>query len=218
MGFGSTRKQSSGFPLDDRMTGGDHGGLSAAAAASVDPDTRVIVGLAPAFGDAHVVGRAFTVQGVAMDNLALHRAIAATPAGSVIVAQLTGSGTAGHWGEIMTRAAQERGIAGLVLDGSVRDLRALQDLRFPVFHQGTDPRPATKVHAGSLAVPVALNGTMVQPGDIIVADLDGISVVESSHFDTVVEAARELAAKEAEILRRIADGSMTMDLLRLQSD
>lgn len=215
MGFGSTRKQSSSFPLHDQVTGGDHAGLSAAAAASVDPDTRVIVGLAPAFGEAHVVGPAFTVQGVAMDNLPLHRAIATAPAGSVIVAQLTGAGTAGHWGEIMTRAAQVRGIAGLVLDGSVRDLGALQDLKFPVFHRGTDPRPATKVHAGSLAVPVALIGTIVRPGDIVVADLDGISVVDPSRFEAVVEAARQLAAKEAEILRRVADGSTTMDLLRL---
>src|SRR5262245_12376059 len=96
--------------------------LTSALAASADPEVRVILGLSPVVRTARITAAAYTIQGVAGDNLALHHALASAPAGTVIVAELEGSASAGHWGELMSQAAQARGLAGLVIAGPIRDL------------------------------------------------------------------------------------------------
>lgn len=189
--------------------------LTSALAASSHTDVRVILGLGPAYRSARIVAPAYPVSAVAGDNLALHRALVRAPAGSAIVAQLDGTRSAGHWGELMSRAAQVRGLAGLIVSGAVRDREAIERLAFPVFHLGTDPRPATKLEPGELDVAVHVHGTLIEPGDLVCADGDGIAIVPARLVTMVVEAARNLATRERQLLDRVAVGDSLMELLGL---
>jgi 4-hydroxy-4-methyl-2-oxoglutarate aldolase len=103
-------------------------------------------------------GPAFTVRGRSGDNLALHRALAAAHEGDVIVAQLTGDVERGHWGDLMSIAAQAVGLAGLVIDASIKDKASIGVRGFPVFHRGTQPSPAAKQFAGELQILVTIHG------------------------------------------------------------
>lgn len=189
--------------------------LTSALAASAHPEVRVILGLAPAYRSAWIVADAYPVATVAGDNLALHRALVSAPSGSVIVAHLDGPASAGHWGELMSQAAQVRGLAGLILAGAVRDLGEIERLRFPVFHEGTDPRPATKHEPGMLGVSAQIHGTLVEPGDLVCADADGIAIVPARLIREVLESARTIRGRELDLFDRVAAGESTVDLLGL---
>lgn len=176
---------------------------------------RVILGLPPAWHGAAAVGPAFTASGVAGDNLVLHHALAEAPAGSVIVAALTGDTPAGHWGELMCVAAGAAGIAGVVVSGTVRDLARIEARRFPVFHRGVGPRPAAKKHAGALACPVTVAGATVSPGDLVVADADGIAVVPHASVDDVLADVAANQRREAEVAALLERGVTTLEALGL---
>ena len=138
----------------------------------VDPAIR------PAWHGAKVCGRAVTVQCPPGDNLMLHIAVANAPPGSIIVATVGGYLSAGAWGEILTEAARTRGIAGLVIDGAVRDIDAIEALRFPVFSRGLAIGSCTKERAGQLDGPIQLGGATVCSGDLIFGNADGVVVIE----------------------------------------
>jgi 4-hydroxy-4-methyl-2-oxoglutarate aldolase len=174
-----------------------------------------IAELEAAWFGAELFGTAFTVRGVGGDNLALHRALAEVESGQVLVADVGGHREAGHWGELMTIAARHRGLAGVVIDGSVRDRLALARLGFPVFHLGVAPRPATKREPGELNVPVEIRGRRIEPGDLVVADADGVVAVPAGQAARVLEAAAELERREAEIAARLEQGETTMHVLGL---
>jgi 4-hydroxy-4-methyl-2-oxoglutarate aldolase len=176
----------------------------------------VILGLPPAWPRASLVAPAFTASGVAGDNLVLHLAVAEAPFGSAVVASLSGDVPAGHWGELMCIAAAAAGIRGVVVSGAVRDVVRIEALRFPVFHAGVAPRPATKSHRGELGVPVEIGGVTVRPGDLIVADTDGIAVVPRSRIDAVLAEVIRLERREAEVAQLLQGGVTTLDALGLE--
>src|SRR5512135_1661538 len=128
----------------------------------VDPAIR------PAWPGARLCGPVVTVECPPADNLMLHHAVAAAPRGVVIVATLGGCLAAGAWGEILTAAAQCRGVAGLAVDGAVRDIEAIRRRGFPVFSRGLAIGACTKERFGTLNRPVQFGGVMVHPGDVIV--------------------------------------------------
>jgi len=190
--------------------------LTSASVATAGGDgVGVVLGLAPAWRGATAAGPAFTAAGVAGDNLVLHRAVAEAPPGSVIVAALCGDAMVGHWGELMCIAAATARIAGVVVSGPVRDLAQIEARRFPVFHDGVAPRPAAKHHRGELGPPIVIAGTTIAPGDLIVADLDGIVVVPGVVVDEVLAAVRALEIREEEVVRTIESGVSTLDALGL---
>jgi 4-hydroxy-4-methyl-2-oxoglutarate aldolase len=121
----------------------------AAQSALGEADVAVDPGIHAACPGAAVAGPAFTVQGAGGDNLALHRAVLAAPAGAVLVADLGGAAH-GHWGEVLAVAALQRGIAGLVIDGGVRDVDQLRELGFPVFSRNNTVRGTRKLFPGAL--------------------------------------------------------------------
>lgn len=170
----------------------------------------------PAWPGARLLGSALTVQGVPQDNLMLHIAISVARPRDVLVAAVNEFTEGGLWGEIATVAAQQRGVAGLLTDGAVRDTEAIARLGFPVFSRGISIKGTTKRQKGTINHPIPIGGVMVCPGDIIVGDADGVVVVPLARAERTLEAARQIRQRESEILREIKAGKLTLDLLDLR--
>ena len=160
----------------------------------------------------HVVGTAFTVQCRPGDNLAIHRAIYMAQSGDVLVVAVDGYTEAGLWGEIMTVAAIERGIKGLVTDGAVRDVDAMNRLGFPVFARAVCMRGTRKDDLGTVAQPISIGGVAVSPGDVVIGDSDGIVVVPQHRAAEVCDLSRLRHEKEETIKRRLREGKSTLEL------
>jgi 4-hydroxy-4-methyl-2-oxoglutarate aldolase len=175
----------------------------------VDPSIR------PAWPGARVCGRAATVECPPGDNLMLHIAVANARPGVIIVANVSSYMSAGAWGEILTAAAQARGVAGLVIDGAVRDIDAIRDTSFPVFSRGLAIGSCTKERPGTLDIPVQLGGATVRPGDLILGDANGLVVIEQERLDAVYETAVTRRKRECEIISQLREGRTTIELLGL---
>lgn len=185
-----------------------------AALASVG-GVRVLHGFEPAWPSARVVGPAFTAQGGPGDNLALHRALAEAAAGDVIVVAVGGERGCAHLGGIVASAARARGLAGIVVDGAVRDRAELEAIGVPVFHRGVSPRKPAKDGPAELGVPVEIDGVRIEPGDLVAADADGVVVVPRERADELVAAAEALEAREREILAELEAGKTTVEIYGL---
>jgi 4-hydroxy-4-methyl-2-oxoglutarate aldolase len=167
----------------------------------------------PAWAGAKILGRALTVKSMPGDNLMLHVAVSIAQPGDVLVVTCEGFLECGIWGEIITVAAQERGIRGLVTDGAVRDTEQIARLGFPVFSRGLSIKGTTKRQKGELNKPIVIAGQLVNPGDIIVADNDGVVAVPAAELDAAIAKAREIQTREAGIMARLKKGELTLDLL-----
>lgn len=172
--------------------------LSPTTLADVLSRERVMdIGIRPLWeGMPRIAGPAFPVRCAPGDNLMLHAAIYRAPPGSIIVAQAGDLDYALAGGNVCA-VAQQRGIAGFVLDGVIRDLAEIRGNRFAVFARGVIPITGGKSEAGILNGPVVCGGVAVSPGDVVIADEEGIVVVPSDHRDTVLAAAQARAAKDA---------------------
>ena len=171
--------------------------------------------LRPVWRGATIVGEALPVRCSPGDNLAIHVAVAAAKAGQVLVVHLEGEPELGYWGEVLTTGAEAAGVVGLVIDGGVRDVAALEAHRFPVFSTMIALRGAAKVAAGSVGETVVVGGVQVATGDVVVADIDGVVVVPAAQLAEVVEAGRRRSAREAEMFEQLRSGATTGELLGL---
>jgi 4-hydroxy-4-methyl-2-oxoglutarate aldolase len=169
----------------------------------------------PAWRGATVAGPAFTGRCGHADNLAIHAAAATAPAGSVLVVDASEVPERGYWGEVLTTGAEARGIAGLVIDGGVRDVAALEAHGFGVFSALIALRGAEKVRGGAIDVSVTVGDVEVNPGDWIVGDVDGVVVIPSARLDEVVAAGRARAEKERGLFEALRGGATTVELLAL---
>jgi 4-hydroxy-4-methyl-2-oxoglutarate aldolase len=149
------------------------------------------------------------------DNLAVHVAVAEAPEGSVLAVTVAGSHERGWWGEVLTAAAQARGLRALVIDACVRDTMQIAERRFPVWARGTALRGTTKEARGEVGKAITLRGVVVEPGDWMVADDDGVAIVPDRQVPAVVAAAGARAEREAEMFRQLAAGRTTIELLGL---
>jgi 4-hydroxy-4-methyl-2-oxoglutarate aldolase len=154
----------------------------------------------------HCAGPALTVAGAGGDNLALYRALAAATPGDVLVIGLDGSRAAGHWGSLMTHAAQRAGIAGVVIDGAIRDRVEVAELGLPTFFRGSFPLTAAKRAAGEIGTTVEIDGVEIASGDLIVADSDAVVAVHPDDVEGLRAGASEVLVKEERILARLRDG------------
>jgi 4-hydroxy-4-methyl-2-oxoglutarate aldolase len=166
----------------------------------------------PLHQNMRLCGTAFTVHTMPGDNLLLHRAMAKASAGDVLVVNVSNHYEAGYWGEIMTVAALQRGIAGLVVDGCVRDAQAIEELAFPLFSRGLCIRGTTKYGNGTLNQSIVIGDTKIRPGDIIVGDRDGVVVVPIDRLETTVEAAKKREQKEAATMTELRNGKTTLEI------
>jgi 4-hydroxy-4-methyl-2-oxoglutarate aldolase len=151
----------------------------------------------------------------AADNLAVHVAVAEAPAGSVLVVSVGLEPHRGYWGEVLTTGAEARGIAGLVIDGGVRDVDALEAHGFPVFSAMIALRGATKEEPGRIGGETLVGDVEVARGDWIVGDADGVAVIRANHLDDVLAAGRARAEKEARMFEELKAGRTTIQLLGL---
>jgi 4-hydroxy-4-methyl-2-oxoglutarate aldolase len=175
----------------------------------VDPCIR------SAWPGAHICGFASTVECPPGDNLMLHHAVAAARPGEVLVARTGGYLLTGAWGEVLTAAAQARGVAGLAIDGSVRDIEAIARRGFPVFSRGLAIGAATKQRPGRLHLPMQFGGVPVKPGDLVFGDTDGLVIVPQERIEEVYAAALKRQQREAELMAQLRMGKTTIELLGL---
>jgi len=170
----------------------------------------------PTWKGAFVAGRAFTVLMRPGDNLALHHAVALASPGDVLVVDCDGYSDSGVWGEVLTVAAQHRGIAGLVVNGSVRDIDRGEALGFPVFSRGVSMGGTSKDDPGTLGGVLRLGSLEVSPGDLIVGDSDGVVAISQSALETVVDAATDREEREQVMMRSLREGKLTIELMDLR--
>jgi 4-hydroxy-4-methyl-2-oxoglutarate aldolase len=165
--------------------------------------------VAPGF---RFAGSAVTVHSPGGDNLWLHRALDVAQPGDVMVVFASGAYEHGYWGEIMTTMAKVRGLAGLVIDGGVRDGALLGEIGFPVFARGLCIRGTGKDFGatGWINHPVTMGDVVVHPGDLVVGDFDGVVAIPQARADEVIAAAHRREAEEAAILRRLEAGEGTL--------
>ncbi len=173
--------------------------------------------LRPVWAGAALAAPAFPVHCTPGDNLAIHVGVARAPAGSALVVDVGEVAERGYWGEVLTTGAQARGLAGLVIDGGVRDVAALQSLRFPAFSSLVSLPGATKLARGTVGSPIRFAGVPVARADWVVGDVDGVVIVRGADLGTVLAAARARAAKETGFFEALRAGSTTVELLGLDT-
>ncbi len=153
-----------------------------------------------------LAGPAFTVEVRPGDNLMIHAAIALAKPGDVLVIDGKGDQTAALMGTLMLSACKKLGLAGVVVDGAIRDRLELLDLGFPVFSAGFNPAGPTKFVPGRINHPISAGGTTVMPGDLIVGDADGVVVIEREKAPAMMDLAVRKVADEAARIEAIARG------------
>ena len=170
-----------------------------------------------AWPGATVVGPAIPVTCTPGDNLAIHVAVASAPAGSVLVANVGDIPELGYWGEVLTTGAMVRGILGLVIDGGVRDVAALERLRFPAFSSTIALRGATKLRPGVVGSATTVGGVTVELGDWVVGDFDGVAIVPGDSIEDVIAAGRARAQQETRYFELLRAGATTVEILELDA-
>jgi len=168
-----------------------------------------------AWRGARLAAPAYPVRCTPGDNLAVHVAVAHAPAGSALVVDVGDEDELGYWGEVLTTAAESRGLAGLVIDGGVRDTAALEAHGFPVFSTTIALRGASKARPGAVGLPADVGGVRVSAGDWLVGDGDGVAVVPAAALEDVLRAGRARADKEDAMFVALRQGRTTVELLGL---
>jgi 4-hydroxy-4-methyl-2-oxoglutarate aldolase len=153
-----------------------------------------------------LAGPALTVEVRPGDNLMIHAAIALARPGDVLVIDGKADQSAALMGAIMVNACRQLGIAGIVIDGAVRDSLEIDEMDFPVFSVGTNPNGPTKVASGRIGHPVSVGGVTVHPGDFITGDADGVVVVEREKIEALLPVARKKVQDEAARIAAIQAG------------
>jgi len=182
---------------------------SAGQKGMVDPAIR------PAWPGAKLCGPVLTVRCPPRDNLMLHQAVTLAEPGDVLVATADNFVLAGAWGEILTVAAQARGIAGLVFDGATRDTEAIAQRGFPIFSRGLAIGACTKERFGGINETLVFGGVRVRPGDVVVGDVDGVVIIDQDQAQQVYEAALARRDREQVLMEQLLQGKTTLDLLNL---
>lgn len=155
------------------------------------------------FNKKPLLGTAFTVKVSEGDNLMFHKAMDMAQEGDVIVIDARGDTSRAIFGELMISYCVERKIAGVIVDGAVRDAEALAEMDIAIYARGISPNGPYKNGPGEINLPVSFGGQVVRPGDIILGDSDGIIVVRPEEAEAILALTREIEAKEDDIMQRI---------------
>lgn len=173
-------------------------------------------GIRPLKENMALLGRALTCRCVPGDNLTLHKAITLAQPGDVLLVDCGGCMDCSVLGEMMAICCQVKGVAGVVIDGCVRDSIALAEMEFPVFIRGIHPKGPTRNLMGTIGEAVECGGVVVEAGDVVAADADGVVVIKSQEAETVLKKAKAKLDREAELLPLLRAGHTTWELFELQ--
>jgi 4-hydroxy-4-methyl-2-oxoglutarate aldolase len=168
--------------------------------------------LRPAWSPAAMSGSAVTVLTHPGDNWMLHVAVELCSAGDVLVVAVTSDCDDGMFGELLATSLAVRGVVGLVIDAGVRDVSALRAMRFPAWSRAVSARGTVKATLGSVNIPVIVAGTAVNPGDVVVADDDGVVFVPRQAAGNVADACDRREEKEAAVRERLRRGELGLDI------
>jgi 4-hydroxy-4-methyl-2-oxoglutarate aldolase len=165
-------------------------------------------------------GPAFTVHCPAFSNLQIHHALYLARPGDILVVHVSGGVEAGYWGDILNEAALARRLGGLVIDGGVRDSAGLARMAFPVFSNGICIRGTGKDYDATawLQQPVRMGEVLIQPGDLVVGDRDGVVVLAADRVEAVIEGGQRREADETAKIEAIRRGERTLDLYGFARD
>jgi 4-hydroxy-4-methyl-2-oxoglutarate aldolase len=170
----------------------------------------------PIYPNAQVCGTAVTVLLQPGDNWMLHVAPEVVQPGDVVVAACTVENTDGFFGELLATSYRARGAKGLIIEGGVRDVKEISEMQFPVFSRAISARGTVKASLGSVNVPIVCAGVPVNPGDVVVADMDGVVIVPAAVAQQAADAAEAREANEAEKRTRLAKGELGLDMYKMR--
>ena len=170
----------------------------------------------PIYAGAHMCGTAVTVLLQPGDNWMMHVAAEQVQEGDVVVAACTVENTDGFFGDLLATSYRARGAKGLVIDGGVRDVTDLTEMQFPVFSRAISARGTVKATLGSVNIPVVCAGVTVNPGDVVVADMDGVVIVPARIAQQAADAAEAREANEADKRAKLAGGELGLDMYKMR--